>query len=89
MNQIYVKIPIGIFDNRPVIYRRYRKTFQEEYIEFYNPSEAVKKLISSTFVPKGQVDFQSFRMRSLRLRVTRHGNKDICLSELTTQCFDL
>ena len=54
----------------------------------YNASEGVKKLISSTFVPKGRVDFQSFRMRSLRLEVTRHGNKDMCLSELMTQCFN-
>lgn len=50
--------------------------------------EAVKKLLSSTFVPKGRVDFQSFRMRSLRLRVTRHGNKDMWLSELTAQWFN-
>jgi len=57
---------------------------------FLSPSspEGVKKLLSSTFVAKGRVDFQSFRMRSLRLRVTRHGNKDRCLSELTAQCFD-
>ncbi len=51
-------------------------------------SEGVKKLISSTFVPKGRVDFQSFRMRSLRLRVTCHGNKDVYLSGLTAQCFN-
>ena len=48
----------------------------------------MKKLVSSPFVPKGQVDFQSFRMRSLRLRVTCHGNKDVCLSGFTTQCFN-
>jgi hypothetical protein len=53
-----------------------------------HPPEAVKKLLSSTFVPKGRVDFQSFRMRSLRLRVTRHRNKDISLSELTAQWFN-
>jgi hypothetical protein len=52
-------------------------------------AEPVKKLVSSTFVLKGQVDFQSFRMRSLRLGVTRHGNKDAWLSQLTTQCFNL
>jgi len=51
-------------------------------------SEAVKKLVSSTFVPKGRVDLQSFRMRSLRLKVTRHGNKDMCLNELTAQWFN-
>jgi len=45
-------------------------------------------LLSSAFVPKGRVDFQSFRMRSLRLRVTRHGNKDMWLSELTAQWFN-
>src|SRR4030066_399973 len=50
--------------------------------------EGVKKFVSSTLVPKGQVDFQSFRMRSLRLRVTSHGNKGKCLSELTAQCFN-
>ena len=53
-----------------------------------NCSESVKKLVSSTFVPKGQVDFQGFRMRSLRLRVTCHGNQDMCLSELTAPCFN-
>ena len=53
-----------------------------------NSSEGVKKLVSSTFVPKGQVDFQGFRMRSLRLRVTCHGNQDMCLSELTAPCFN-
>jgi aryl-alcohol dehydrogenase-like predicted oxidoreductase len=31
-----------------------------------NPPEAVKKSLSSTFTPKGQLDLQSFRMRSLR-----------------------
>jgi len=57
--------------------------------EFPSPRpEAVKKLLSSTFVPKGRVDLQSFRMRSLRLMVTYHGNKDMCLSELTAQCFN-
>jgi hypothetical protein len=35
----------------------------------FNIEEGVKKLVSSTFVPEGQVDFRSFRMRSLRLRV--------------------
>jgi len=50
--------------------------------------EGVKKLLLSTFIPKGRVDFQSFRMRSLRLRVTRHGNKDMWLSELTAQWFN-
>ena len=50
--------------------------------------EVVKKLLLSTFIPKGRVDFQSFRMRSLRLGVTRHINKDICLSEVTEQCFN-
>ena len=54
-----------------------------------NSSEGVKKLLSSTFVPKGQVDFQGFRMRSLRLRVTRHGNKDMCLGEFGALCFNL
>ena len=29
MNQIYEEIPIGIFDNRPVIYRRYKGYFRE------------------------------------------------------------
>ena len=48
----------------------------------------MKKLLWSTFVPKGRVDLQSFRMRSLRLKVTHHGNKDMCLSELTAQCFN-
>ena len=51
-------------------------------------SEAVKKLASSTFVSKGRVDFQSFRMRSLRLRVTHHSNKDMCLRGLTEPCFN-
>ena len=50
--------------------------------------EGVKKLLWSTFVPKGRVNFQNFRMRSLRLRVTRHGNKDTWLSELTAQWFN-
>jgi len=34
------------------------------------------------------MDFQSFRMRSLRLRVTCHGNKNMCFRELTAQCFN-
>jgi hypothetical protein len=46
----------------------------------------VKKLLSLTFVPKGRVDFQSFRMRSLILGVADTANKDMRLSELTAQC---
>jgi hypothetical protein len=53
-----------------------------------NRLEGVKKLVPSTLVPKGRVDFQSFRMRSLRLRVTCNGNKDMCLSGLMPQCFN-
>ncbi len=45
-------------------------------------------MVWSTFVPKGRVDFQSFRMRSLRLWVTGHGDKDKRLSRLTAQCFN-
>jgi len=44
-----------------------------------NPPEAVKKSLSPTFVPKDQLDLQSFRMRSLRLKVTCHNNKDMWL----------
>ena len=53
-----------------------------------NPSEGVKKLNSSTFVLEGWVDFQSFRMRSLRLRVVCHSNKILCLSEVIASCFN-
>ncbi len=53
-----------------------------------NASEGVKKLNSSTFVLEGWVDFQSFRMRSLRLRVVCHSNKILCLSEVIASCFN-
>jgi hypothetical protein len=41
-------------------------------IDCRNPLDGVKKLISSTFLPKGWVDFRSFRMRALK-------SKGICL----------
>jgi hypothetical protein len=53
-----------------------------------NGLEGVKKFVSSTFVPEGRVDFRSFRMRSLRLKVTCHSNKDTCLSWVIAQCFN-
>jgi hypothetical protein len=53
-----------------------------------NTSEDVKKLESSVVFPKGWMDLRNFRMRSLRLKVTCHGNRDTCLSGLTIHCFN-
>jgi hypothetical protein len=46
-------------------------------IDCRNPLEGAKKLISSTFVPKGRVDFRSFRIRALKPKGTCLDNKEL------------
>jgi hypothetical protein len=46
-------------------------------IDCRNPLEGVKKLISSTFVQKGRVDFPSFRIRALKPKGSCLDNKEL------------
>ena len=48
----------------------------------------MKKLVLSTFVPEGWANFQSFGMRSLRLRVICPDNRDTCLARMIPERFD-
>ncbi len=46
-------------------------------IDCRNPLDGVKKLISSTFVPKGRVDFRRFRIRAVKPKGTCLDNNEL------------